>query len=262
MSDTAVGDELRSAYLTPEWPLIKDREFGRRAVALQQDLEMLWPEIHGTIPVDTLLASSNGRIPASELSAIPGGHLRHDAARAWIDMRDFIGRKHGVWIQPTGPNSSYRTYAAQEYFWSLYVSGRGNLAAHPGTSNHGWGVAVDVATPQMVFYIRMYGARFGWRKTEAFSEWWHYNYVGGYKPVPRAKPLPKALNRRDRNFSKKLIYHRHRRSVEAPSGHGARWHEHNKWAKYWDRRLRKRQNRAHGTRARALRAVIEGDYNY
>jgi peptidoglycan hydrolase-like protein with peptidoglycan-binding domain len=29
-------------------------------------------------------------------------------------------------------------------------------------------------------WIDRNGARYGWRKTEAFSEWWHVNYVGGW----------------------------------------------------------------------------------
>lgn len=132
--------------------------------------------------------ASNGRLPDSALSPISGGRLEHHAARAWNDMREFIGEKHGVWIEPTGPNSSYRTYAAQQYFWNLYVTHRGNLAAHPGTSNHGLGKAVDVKTPLMVAYIKRYGATFGWKKVEAFGEWWHYNYVGGYTPA-KVDPL-------------------------------------------------------------------------
>jgi murein L,D-transpeptidase YcbB/YkuD len=28
-------------------------------------------------------------------------------------------------------------------------------------------------------WIDEHGAKYGWRKTEAFSEWWHVNYVGG-----------------------------------------------------------------------------------
>jgi len=45
--------------------------------------------------------------------------------------------------------SGFRTLARQQYFWNCYQTKKcngGNLAAHPGTSNHGQGIAVDVNT--------------------------------------------------------------------------------------------------------------------
>jgi hypothetical protein len=185
---------------------------------------------------------ANGKLPASALSPIPGGRLRHDAAAAWNDMREEIGRKHGVWIVPTGSRSSYRPYADQVYFWNEYISGRGNLAARPGTSNHGWGTAVDVATPQMVSYIKKYGSKYGWKKIEAPSEWWHYNYVGGYKS--RSKPkryryqtktMKQAINR--------LFYHRKGMRKEEKTGRGPKYAAHLKWARYWKAVILKEANR-------------------
>ena len=43
-------------------------------------------------------------------------------------------------------NSGFRTVARQKYFCDLYQSGRGNLAARPGTSRHGIGTALDLNT--------------------------------------------------------------------------------------------------------------------
>jgi hypothetical protein len=127
--------------------------------------------------------ADNGRLPASDLAPIPGGELRKDAAAAWNAGPGKAG------LRPTGPRSSYRTYDEQVYFWNLYQSGQGALAAYPGTSNHGWGVAVDLAEPWMREWIDTYGAAYGWKKTEAWSEWWHVNYVGGYEPKPTFKVL-------------------------------------------------------------------------
>lgn len=176
--------------------MVKDRvalQHGARAgireiIELADILEPHWASISDEA---WLTASSNGRLPASELSDIPGGKLEHNAARAWNDMYQYIGKMHGVWIRPTGPNSSYRTYAAQQYYWSLYQSGRGNVAAYPGTSNHGWGKAVDVATTTMAYYINKYGARFGWSHAEGarVGEWWHFTFVGGYTPPKNVNPL-------------------------------------------------------------------------
>jgi len=45
--------------------------------------------------------------------------------------------------------SGFRTYKRQEYFWNCYqcqCCNNGNLAARPGTSRHGIGVALDVNT--------------------------------------------------------------------------------------------------------------------
>ena len=123
--------------------------------------------------------SENGRLPASDLASIPGGRLSKDAAAAWNAGPAKAG------LRPNGPRSSYRLYSDQLYFWRLYQSGQGALAAYPGTSNHGWGTAVDLAAPWMRAWIDAHGAHYGWRKTEAFSEWWHVNYVGGvhFKPT-------------------------------------------------------------------------------
>lgn len=138
--------------------------------------------------------ASNGQLPASDLAPIAGGQLAKRAAAGWNAMNEESRRRYGVELRPTGPNSSYRTLAAQQYFWSLYQSGQGNLAAYPGTSNHGWGRAVDLATPQMRTIVNEIGARYGWRKIEAPSEWWHVNDVGGYggaDPGPDGGPPPK-----------------------------------------------------------------------
>lgn len=40
-------------------------------------------------------------------------------------------------------NEGWRTHARQWELWNLYKSGRGNLAAYPGTSNHEGGNAAD-----------------------------------------------------------------------------------------------------------------------
>lgn len=148
-------------------------------IDLKAYLEDFWCEIGCAL--EGPQAASNGHLPASSLKAIPGGQLSHAAALRWLAMRQYIGLKHGVWIAPLGPNSSYRPYSRQQYYWHLYQTGQGNVAAYPGTSNHGWGNAVDVATTTMAYYISKYGSKFGWSHAEGarVGEWWHYTYVGG-----------------------------------------------------------------------------------
>lgn len=146
--------------------------------------------------------ASNGRLSADELSSIPGGELRKDAAAAW----NAPGGPADNGLRPTGSMSSYRTYDEQLYFWNLYQSGRGNLAAYPGTSNHGWGIAIDLAEPWMRSWMDEHGAEYGWRKTEAFSEWWHLSYVGGVS-FPTFDPLEQGdRGKRVLKFSRRLAY--------------------------------------------------------
>lgn len=128
--------------------------------------------------------ASNGRLSASELAPIPGGQLRKDAASAW----NAPGGPADAGLRPGGDDSSYRPLDRQRYFWDLYQSGRGNLAAVPGTSNHGWGIAVDIPNSWEQAWMREHGTRYGWQKTEAFSEPWHWTFVGGVS-FPAFKPL-------------------------------------------------------------------------
>lgn len=129
--------------------------------------------------------ADNGRIPDSQLCAVPGGRLAKEAAANWIALRAKGGKELGIWICPLGAQSSYRTFAQQQHFWNLYQSGKGNLAARPGTSNHGWGNAVDLAhPPTMRKVVDRFGAPYGWYWGEARSESWHVTYRGGGKADP------------------------------------------------------------------------------
>jgi Putative peptidoglycan binding domain/D-alanyl-D-alanine carboxypeptidase len=126
-------------------------------------------------------ASQNGRLSPGVLSPINGGFLRADAARAFNAFDRASRQRYNVALHPLGHMSSYRTYSQQVALWQLYQSGRGNLAAYPGTSNHGWGVAVDFATTHMRWIVDQIGAHFGWSKawSDAPSEWWHIRYRPG-----------------------------------------------------------------------------------
>ena len=126
-------------------------------------------------------APQNGRLRADTLGPITGGFLRTDAARSFNALDRASRQRYGVALHPLGHMSSYRTYAQQVYLWQLYKSGRGNLAAYPGTSNHGWGLAVDFATPRMRWVVDQIGAAFGWSKSwsDAPQEWWHIRYRPG-----------------------------------------------------------------------------------
>ncbi len=146
------------------------------------------------------MAYSNGRLPQSALAAITTAvngeraYLRKDAAAAFLAMNAESGRRFGVTLRVDSARTAYRSYADQEYFWQLYRSGRGNLAAEPGTSNHGLGLAVDLATEQMRFIVDQIGAKYGFSKawSDAPSEWWHIKWREG--TYPAVKP-PGVLQR-------------------------------------------------------------------
>lgn len=151
--------------------------------------------------------SQNGQLPPEELAPIAQGQLRKDAAAAWNAM-NVEARASGLQIIPTGSMSSYRTLEQQKILYGRYKAG-GNLAAVPGTSNHGWGIAVDVATFDMRRMVDRIGSRWGWDKhtSDAPSEWWHIRWNGtwsgpdpgpyGQQPLPAAVTAIAAMTTRD-----------------------------------------------------------------
>jgi hypothetical protein len=128
-----------------------------------------------------VLAYQNGQLPQSALSRIyhPTDtlYLENEAASAGNAMRSFMVTRGVGDIYPSGPISAYRTYAQQVQAKKDY----GSNAATPGTSNHGLGLAVDLATQTMRSNLDKYGAQFGWAKkwSDASWEWWHIKYRSG-----------------------------------------------------------------------------------
>ena len=128
--------------------------------------------------------SANGRLKSSELSSISGGKLSKSAARSWNAFSRYCKTRHGVVLSI---NDSYRPLGSrgdlargkwsQYAAWERYQQG-GNLAATPGTSNHGLGLALDVP-PDTQTAIRKWGAQFGWAKqwSDAPSENWHFRFA-------------------------------------------------------------------------------------
>jgi LysM repeat protein len=105
-------------------------------------------------------------------------YLASNAAANWEAMRQESLSVYGIDLYPEGTLSGYRSYAQQLYLYNLYLSGQGSLAAVPGTSEHEYGTALDLAEPAMRTVVDQIGANYGWAKIEAPDEWWHINYVG------------------------------------------------------------------------------------
>lgn len=87
---------------------------------------------------------------------------------------------------------AYRSYQRQVLAKRTY----GRNAATPGYSNHGWGLAVDLASRRQRWVVDQIGRKYGFSKrcSDASWEWWHVKYnprcTGAtYRPKPKPKPF-------------------------------------------------------------------------
>lgn len=158
----------------------------------------------------------NGKVPTSLRVAVAGGgELHHLAARAWNALCAVALATQGLGLTYTH-GGTYRTLGAQTtLFKQRYaIGGEGGgcknwngevwckksaglaTAAVPGTSNHGWGLAIDMAYdddfsdgihPNDAEYIKAHPA-WGWLLAEARNfgfawelntEPWHIRYICG-----------------------------------------------------------------------------------
>ena len=127
---------------------------------------------------------SNGYIPSDllcELSFARAHELRCDAA-AQLERLDAAFQAYfGRHLEIT---DSYRSYSAQ----TATRAAKGSLAAVPGTSNHGWGLAVDLGGgaqqygTSVYLWLRDNAPKFGWdnpdwaRSGGSKPEPWHWEY--------------------------------------------------------------------------------------
>ena len=153
--------------------------------------ERLAPGDYGRFePPAELVGYGNGRIPAEALAPIGVGQHRlwAPAARAFRQMRQDAAAQ-GVTI---GVTDSYRDYGTQVGLAArkgLYS--QGGLAATPGTSNHGWGMALDLdldASAQR--WMREHAWRYGFAE-DTPREPWHW----GYRPASAASPAGPSTSR-------------------------------------------------------------------
>lgn len=77
---------------------------------------------------------------------------------------------------------SYRTLAVQWIKWANFQNG-GNVAAFPGTSNHGDGLSADLTNlgEDDINWLRRHAAKYGFYNDVA-GEIWHWTYYGGFEP--------------------------------------------------------------------------------
>jgi hypothetical protein len=193
----------------------------------------------------------------------PNSGLLKAAARAYTAMHYDSVRRFGIPLTLVDGQvgRTYRSYARQVLAKRIY----GSNAAWPGTSNHGWGLAVDLMSQSQRSAIDRIGAHYGFAKrcSDASWEWWHVKYNPGctgarWRPrPPRPDPL-RHLGKRQREASERLLYHRRERKREARSGRGVRWGKHNRWVEYWHGRVERLWRRTDNpNRKAALRRVLD-----
>ena len=126
------------------------------------------------VPAD-LAAYGNGRIPASALAPVGTGGERMwaPAAQSLTRLID-AAATDGVRI---GVTDGYRTYESQvDLVARKGLYSQGGLAAVPGTSQHGWGLAADLdLDTHALAWMRANGPRFGFVETTP-RESWHWEY--------------------------------------------------------------------------------------
>ncbi len=126
------------------------------------------------IPTD-LAAYGNGKIPASALAKV--GDTNH---KLWAPAAESLTRmvadakRDGVTI---GITDSYRPYEEQvDLARRKGLYSQGGLAAKPGTSEHGWGMAVDLdLNNKAQAWMRANGDKYGFDENVP-REPWHWAY--------------------------------------------------------------------------------------
>lgn len=137
----------------------------------------------------TLKAQPNGKVQEKMLVAI--GWDKEKTLIAAPALKD-LTRLNTAFKKKFGRNMdidlAYRTRATQDYYWGELGP---YIAARPGTSNHGWGTAID--TPETFNYsfrgkyykwLKTHSKKFNWvhRKNleegSPYAEAWHFEYVG------------------------------------------------------------------------------------
>lgn len=148
------------------------------------------------------MAYANGRLPSSVLSLIAGTNkrLRTDLVPQTNALRAAFHDRFG---KPLTVTDAYRPYAEQV---ALRAS-KGSFAAIPGTSNHGWGQAIDFGSGVNIEgspeyrWMRANAGRYGWSQPlwardgnprNGQQEPWHWEAVAvpvsNYKPVGGSVP--------------------------------------------------------------------------
>jgi len=138
-------------------------------------------------PCSGLGSDVSGCLGSSDLKSIGVGNnvLTKEAANAFIKMTADMPSNLKSKIQMGG---AYRPLNIQcnIFDWDKYESTGKRVkkgtsstpVAYPGTSNHGWGRAIDISPSDVQNWIRENGTKYGWCWGEVKSEPWHFTFCG------------------------------------------------------------------------------------
>lgn len=135
-------------------------------------------------------SAANGQMPESDLCTIWDGtsRLRADAALALTELNENFAAAFERDLCITG---GYRTLAAQRRL----AATKPGLAATPGKSNHGYGLAIDLCSSEtgssrVMSWLRQNGPVYGWvnprwaqRGGSGPYEPWHWEYEPGTRAM-------------------------------------------------------------------------------
>lgn len=134
---------------------------------------------------------TNGKLEQSDLVIVDGLkdskgrniQLREDAAKSFKRLNDAFKSEFGKNIPI---NDTYRNYDRQvKERLQAEKSGNPGLAAVPGTSAHGWGLAIDINSggwgTDIVKWFKNTGSKYGWSQP---SSWPYYNKKDSNKNSP------------------------------------------------------------------------------
>ncbi|MFJ2298884.1 M15 family metallopeptidase [Oerskovia paurometabola] len=159
---------------------------------------------------DSTSQYANGQLPDAVLCTLafaPGHSLRCDAAE---QLEALAAEYQKAFGKPLRITDSYRSYDDQV----AVKAAKPFLAAVPGTSQHGWGLAIDVGSPVSTGtsaeyqWMRLHAPDYGWdnptwaRPDGRKPEPWHFEfyaagampdrYEPGAETTPTAPPVPTA----------------------------------------------------------------------
>lgn len=176
--------------------------------------------------------SKTGRWVRSNIARTDAASMRKDAAQAFDALFDLYEKSNFDGKVPLVITDGYRTYEMQVTLKQKY----GSFAATPGTSNHGWGIAMDLSgianpinslkksnvarasayrTPvykwlfENAWKFGIYSPR-SLRDDNGVDEWWHWEFHGNKgQPdalIPRySEPFTKADIANFRSFGVSLF---------------------------------------------------------
>ena len=126
----------------------------------------------------SLAAYGNGKVPDQALRTVGNtGHQLWAPAAMALESLIASAKHDGVRI---GITDSYRSYDEQvDLVRRKGLYSQGGLAAKPGTSDHGWGMAADLdLNARAQAWMRANGPKFGFHE-DTPREPWHW----GFKPT-------------------------------------------------------------------------------